>query len=107
MAWETRQHGARYYCRSVRDANGNVRREYVGKGPEAERIAEQDRLAREDRRRRRDEIKGIEAKLADATQVVDGLVERNDLMVAACLLAAGFHCHRSEWRRRRDSTKQN
>lgn len=104
MAWEPRRGGGKYYYRSRR-IDGKVVKEYIGTGAEAERIAEQDRQAREQRRRQREEVKALEAKLAATQKHVDGLIERTELMLAAYLLTAGFHCHRSEWRQKNDCTK--
>jgi hypothetical protein len=78
-----------------------MRRQYVGCGPEAERIAEQDRQAREHRDRQRKEVKRLEANVAGTKRAVEGLIEQSDLLLAACLLTTGYHHHRGEWRRRR------
>lgn len=102
MAWETRQRGGRYYCRSIRRADGSVRREYIGTGPRAERIAEEDRQAREQRRKLQSEAAELEAKVADAARLIEEVSDRTEVMLAASLLVAGFHEHKSQWRKPRD-----
>jgi hypothetical protein len=102
MAWESRKRGGRYYCRSSRRADGSVSREYIGTGPRAERIAEEDRQAREQRRKLQREAAGLEAKVADAARLIEEVLESTEVMLVASLLAAGFHEHKSQWRWRRD-----
>jgi hypothetical protein len=106
MAWETRKRGGRYYCRSSRRADGSVRREYIGTGPRAEQISEQDRLVREQRRKLQREVAELEAKVADAAQLIKEVSECTEVMLAANLLAAGFRHYKSQWRRRRDRNRK-
>jgi hypothetical protein len=48
LAWEKRKRGGRYYTRSRRSPeDGRVLREYVGSGPLAKIVAEEDRTKRE------------------------------------------------------------
>ena len=101
MAWETKN-GGRYYTRSFRRPDGSIRREYIGTGPRAERIAEKDHQAREQRRLQSEVTKKLEAGLARVTQVVEAISERSEVMLAASLLVAGYRQHKSEWRKKRD-----
>ena len=106
MAWETRERGGRYYTRS-RKVRGKVVREYVGTGPRAELAAAEDALHRaararaaQDRRGERERWADLEAPLAQ----LDGL---GDALLAAVLLAAGYHRHdRGVWRQRRRRRKR-
>lgn len=105
MAWETRQRGGRYYYQSIRRPDGSIRRVYVGIGPTAERIAAQDRNAQEERQRVRKQVRELESVFATAARVVQELESRCDLILAAALLANGFHKHRGEWRLCKDDRK--
>jgi hypothetical protein len=97
MGWDR----GKYYSRSSK-VNGRVRREYIGTGPLAERVAELDALgrqrkevAREDLRAEREELDALDAPFAE-------LDELAELVAHAALAAAGYRRHhRGEWRRRR------
>jgi hypothetical protein len=106
MGWEARQRGGKYYCRSRRRPDGSVCREYIGTGPEAERIAEQDRQAREQRRRQREVMKKLEAKLAKAKMQVDNLIEQCELLLTASLMIDGYRLRKGEWRHRKNDCKR-
>ena len=102
MSWETRPNSPhRYYTRSRREG-GRIVREYVGRGPHAELMAEADRIARtqvqEERRLarcQREEEAALEARVAEADAV-------GELLARVALLATGHHRHHGgEWRRRR------
>ncbi|MCE5200743.1 MAG: hypothetical protein ABFD54_06445 [Armatimonadota bacterium] len=100
MGWEARQRGGRYYTRSKK-VGGRVVREYVGTGMAAELAAELDTLERQERERahaavksERDTDKTLEAALHDYYKIVDAITEE-------ALLAAGYHKHKGQWRRRR------
>jgi|SRR5262245_27811357 len=90
-----------YYYWSVR-VNGLPRKEYVGRGPDAELIArlehfeaEARELQRHDWQVARQEAEALEAQLGQ-------LHEQTELLTAAAMAAAGYHRHhRGEWRRRR------
>jgi len=100
MAWETRGGRGHYYTRSRREA-GRVVREYVGAGPVGELAAALDRRDRDERTdRRRDEIPDREAVAALDAPMAALHADVNTL-VRGALLAAGFHRHKGEWRRRR------
>ena len=51
MSWEKRNRGTEYYTRSKK-TNGRVVREYIGRGPEAERAAAEDAARKADREKR-------------------------------------------------------
>lgn len=99
MAWETRGI-RRYLYKSVR-TDGKVIRRYLGKGVEAEDLAEQIEQARAARTARR------EADLADRLRVEETVAiakqawKITELVISASLLAYGYHTHKGDWRRRR------
>lgn len=99
MGWETRGNG-RYYYRKVRDG-GRVRSEYLGAGLLVEMLADIDDLDRQ-QRQLEDEAWRAEAeaerRTAAALAEVDRMVQT---MTTAALIAAGYHTHRRQWRRRR------
>lgn len=96
MAWEK----GRYYTRS-RKVNGRVVREYVGGGAVGALAAEMDAIERERReferelwRMEKEEIEAFDESVAKVCQMAD-------IIAKAAMVAAGFHRHRGEWRRRR------
>jgi len=102
VAWEKRKRGGRYYTRSRRSPeDGRVLREYVGSGPLAEIVAEEDRTKRElaeaARKREKTELERLEALIAP----VEELSEAAEILAHAHLIAAGYHRHKGEYRRAR------
>jgi len=100
VAWEERERGGRYYTRSRREG-GRVVREYVGRGPYAELVAEEDRakreLAEEQREREREELERLEGLVAPVMEVS----EAAEILAHAHLVAAGYRKHKGEYRRAR------
>jgi hypothetical protein len=106
MSWEHRKGHRRYYTRSRR-MGGRIVREYLGCGQFAELTARSDEHAREVRTiaakeeaERRFETIALSAEL-------DRICQLSDCLSRAVLLAAGYHEHRGNWRRRRGKTKEN
>ena len=102
MSWETRGVYGPYYTRSRR-LDGRVVREYVGRGPLAEIIAQADEAEREarrlERRREREELER-DRRLDETFSTYSAGV---DELLRSALEAAGYHRHkRGEWRRRRE-----
>jgi hypothetical protein len=107
VAWERRERGGRYYTRSRRSPeDGRVLREYVGTGPLAEIVAEEDRtkqeLAEAERKREKRELERLEALIAPVLE----LSEAAEILTYAHLIAAGYHRHKyhrhkGEYRRAR------
>lgn len=101
MSWDSRG----YYYRSRR-MNGQVTREYIGKGEIAEFIAEGDAIERELKFLQRSiwvaekqEMEGIDAQMRE----LDGIAMK---IIKAAMTAAGYHQHkRGEWRRKRHGNK--
>jgi hypothetical protein len=101
MAWE-RRYGGLYYYRSYRDADGRVRKQYFGNGPAAFAAAEQDVARRaEHASARQAERQRREADLALCEEIA-AISANADALVAAALLAAGYHRpQRKPWRKQR------
>lgn len=105
MGWETRPRGGRYYTRSKK-VGGRVVREYVGTGDIARLAAEMDAIERQEREQaqaavksERDTDRTQEAALIDYCKKIDGIADE-------ALLAAGYHKHKGQWRRKR-GTKED
>lgn len=104
MAWETRR-GKQYYYRTRRSKDGRVRKEYVGTGLAAMAAAKADEEAREAKRQEREQIRRIETQVRPLKELMNELDEGVRLLMAGTLLAAGYHNHRGNWRKRRDRNK--
>jgi hypothetical protein len=99
MGWEQRR-GRSYYYRKVR-VGGRVRSEYAGSGMLGELCAAEDDTKRReqaseraaDRATRQGEAV-IDRQLSDAESAIAA-------MALATLLAAGYHRHKGQWRKRR------
>ncbi len=106
MSWETRNGRGRYYTRSRR-VGGRIGREYIGCGPIAELIAESDRQERE---RKRAEAAGRAARQAQDAALdaqIDEVCGLANLLARGVLLAAGFHHHHGQWRKRREKARES
>jgi hypothetical protein len=99
MSWEHRR-GRFYYYRKLR-AGGRVRSQYVGAGIVAQICAGND----DDKRRHR-----MAQRAADrATRQVEAQIDRQlagvesaiATVTRATLLAAGYHKHKGQWRKKR------
>ena len=101
MPWESRAGtDKRYYTRTKR-VDGKLVRTYFGSGPEAEEAARQDQLARELREAKRTRRATTADWLGDCARVTDEFFELVDVVYRAEMVAAGYHYHRGEWRKRR------
>ena len=99
MGWETRR-GKSYYYRKERVGN-RVRSVYVGSGETAVVIAqfeamqgEDAALKRELARREREREREDDAVIQEACAFVEALAR-------GTLMAAGYHRHKGQWRRKR------
>ena len=102
MAWERRERGGRYYTRSRRSPkDGRVIREYVGTGPLAEIVAEEDRTKRELAEAKREWEKEELERLKALAAPVFELSEAAEILAHAHLIACGYHRHKGEYRRAR------
>jgi hypothetical protein len=100
VAWEVRGNAHRYYYRTQRLADGRVKKSYVGPGSAGELAAAADQVKRAERdlaiQRHRDLIQLV----ARMTEPLTDLCRDCDVVTEAALLAAGYHRHRGEWRKR-------
>ncbi len=98
MAWEKR--GSKtYFYRSRRQA-GRVRKVYYGGGPLGRLAAEVDALRRAEEQHERDARRARKEQLDAALALSRSLGRACGLLVAASLLAAGFHRPgRHRWRK--------
>ena len=103
MGWETRR-GKTYYYRKER-VGKRVRSVYVGGGETAAVIAQFEAMQAEDAalkrelaRREREELQAQDA-LEDA--IVNDVCSIIDTLTSGALLAAGYHTHKGQWRRKR------
>ncbi len=99
MAWERR--GDRLYYYRKRRQGSRVVSEYVGAGEHAEAAARRDALARADRERTRQEQLRERERLLALEQAGSDAEEQVRMVTQAWLLAAGYHAHKGQWRRRR------
>lgn len=102
MSWETRERGGRYYTRSRR-VNGRIEREYIGTGYVAELAAQLDELDRERREWERIEQRLARDEAQEREAPIKALHEDIELLTRGVLLAAGYHRHHGQWRRKRGS----
>jgi hypothetical protein len=93
VAWERRGDNLYYYQAERED--GRVRKKYIGIGDVAQAIAHADEMIRRTR-----------AELEEArclASAADELHEAAEILASAEIVAAGYHRHKGEWRRRRDT----
>lgn len=100
MGWEQRGNN-RYFYRKEREGS-RVKSVYVGRGEMAHMIsqfesssADLENLMRAKKSIEADELEKVEA-------AIDRAVGLTQLFTEATLLAAGFHTHHRQWRRKRD-----
>ena len=105
MGLEARK-GRLYYYRKERDGP-RVRSVYVGGGAIAQGCAYLDNLARAEAEEEREaQTREREAdEIAEAEIAAVG--EMCETLTTAALLAAGFHTHKREWRRKRDGRRDD
>lgn len=99
MAWEQRR-GRSYYYRKLRTGR-RVRSQYVG----AELRAQMAAAADEDQRRHRAAQRAADRTARQAEAQIDRQLASVESAIAAmthaALLAAGYHKHRGQWRKKR------
>jgi hypothetical protein len=108
MAWEQRRNTSnRYYYRSRRIADGRVVKVYHGTGLRGAQAADGDHQKRAERvrqlQRHRDLLNHIQLIAAPLLE----LCEACAVITEAAILAAGYHNHRGEWRKKRHGRQFN
>jgi light-regulated signal transduction histidine kinase (bacteriophytochrome) len=81
-----------------------VVKKYIGRGLVAEIAARKDAEVRDRRRRAEAEVTHLATTLKDADDMLDELNSGIDMLVAAELVAAGFHSHGKTWRKKREQS---
>ena len=101
MGWE--QRGTNYYYYRKEREGSRVRSVYIGVGDLANLSAGFLALEQEDRRlaelRKRQQRQALEALDAE----IDALSDVVSTMTQATMIAAGFHQHKRQWRRKREA----
>lgn len=100
MAWEERN-GNRYYYRKRR-IGGRVVSEYMGGGDLAEAFVYLDEIERDQRDLEREIDRAERQEQQELDHQVDELISLAMTMADATLLAAGYHRHKGQWRKRRE-----
>ncbi len=100
MSWETRGRSD-YYYRAYREG-GRVRKEYYGRGCDAELAALLDETERQENHDRRERWRAEHDSWKAGDDRLEALDAAVNIAVRGALLAASFRQHhRGEWRRRR------
>lgn len=99
MGWEKRGN-REYYYRKVREGS-RVRSVYVGRGELAQLTAALIAMQREDRSNQNQELRLEQALLRAFDLEVHAMEAVIITITEAALLAAGFHQHKRQWRKRR------
>jgi hypothetical protein len=100
MPWETRRTHRYYYTK--RRLAGRVISDYVGAGEAAEVIATLEALHREQRIAQQHERRCEQESRRALDTEIDRLGAAIRLLVAAALLASGYHTHKGQWRLRHE-----
>jgi hypothetical protein len=100
MAWGLRKNGKQYYYRSRR-VNGRNTKDYFGCGPRAIAVAARVEQACRQRAAVAEASRTALAEMKRISRPLRTFSERCDQLLAAVLLAAGYHSHKGEWRSRR------
>jgi hypothetical protein len=101
MSYEIRR-GRQYYYQ-VRRVNGRLVKQYLGSGVAAEQAAAE--VARR-QRDRADQLRldlDFEQRLLPFRSDFEAFWQTSELILQMAFVAANYHCHRGEWRRRRES----
>ena len=104
MGWEQRN-GSSYYYRKERIGK-RVRSVYVGSGLVANMAAQLDALERDEQGEKREALRREMDKQNAIDAQIDEVCHMTEKLTRAALIAAGFHLHRGQWRRKRNATKE-
>jgi hypothetical protein len=107
LSWDRKKRGrGLYFYRSVREG-GQARKQYVGRGREAEDLAREVEERRAARLAEQAARNAEQARVAAAERPLRELRNMVHLLVRVVLEAAGYHLHRGQWRRRRYDSDRN
>jgi hypothetical protein len=98
MGWDAKASGL-YYYHSVKEG-GRVRKVYIGRGEQAEKLAHQIEQRRQERQACNQALHQEQDRLAVAEQHFRELCDLAALLVQAVLLTANYYQHKGQWRRR-------
>jgi hypothetical protein len=101
--------GRRYYYQRKR-VNGRIEYTYYGAGPATPLMAEIDQLDRERRQQERWEAQmacNEFNELAATPEHITQQLEQAKRAAAQALVAAGYHQHKRQWRKKRADKNQN
>jgi hypothetical protein len=99
MAWERR--GSNLYYYQSKRVDGRVRKKYVGAGELAQTIAHADETIRQSRAAQSERARVELEEARTIASAGEELCEAADILAVAQLVAAGYHRHKGQWRRRR------
>ena len=99
MAWERR--GSNLYYYQSKRVDGRVRKKYVGAGELAQTIAHADETIRQSRAAKSERARVELEEARTIASAGEELCEAADILAVAQLVAAGYHRHKGQWRRRR------
>jgi hypothetical protein len=99
MAWKT-INGRRYYYKSEREGN-KVKSTYFGAGEVGTLMAEMVALERLERAADREELREQREEFMAEETVVSEWFDGVQAVADAAIIAAGFHKHKGQWRRKR------
>jgi len=99
MGWKT-INGRRYYYRSER-RGGRVRTTYFGAGESGSLMASMVAIERLERAADREQTREERAEADAEEQAVSGWFDDVQAVTDAAMIAAGFHKHKGQWRRKR------
>jgi hypothetical protein len=98
MAWERR--GSNLYYYQSKRVDGRVRKKYVGAGELAQTIAHADETIRQSRAAQSERARVELEEARTIASAGEELCEAADILAVAQLVAAGYHRHKGQWRRR-------
>ena len=99
MAWKT-INGRRYYYKSER-AGGRVKSTYFGAGESGTLMANMVAFERLERAADREELREQREEFMAEETVVSEWFDGVQAVADAAIIAAGFHKHKGQWRRKR------
>jgi hypothetical protein len=99
MGWETRRN-SRYFYRKKR-CGRRVISIYYGAGEMAEKVSHQVAQDREIEQQQREADRKLMAQMQAEDAAYEAISEDLDVLAKGTLLAAGYHQHRGEWRKKR------